>query len=144
MSTAIYSLILNDTQLQGAFKRLITAANNLKPLWEDFGEHLIEPHESAWEAGRSPEGDAWAPLKPASWKRKTSQRMLYEEGDMLSGLVVQPSETELEFGLSNEKAVWHHFGTSRGLPARPLVGLSADDKAYLVDLIEDHIEEAWR
>lgn len=143
MATPIYSLILKDERLQGAFNRLVRLGRDLRPVWQDFGETLIQPHQNAWEAGRSPEGDAWAPLSPATLKRKKTERMLYEEGDMLRGLVVAPSATELSWGLEDEKSPWHHFGTRR-MPARPLVGMPPEGQRNLADLLEDHIDEAWR
>lgn len=142
MAVPIYSLILDDNRLQGAFQRLIRLGRDLRPVWQDFGETLVHPHQSAWSAGRTPDGDPWAPLAPATWRRKRSERMLYEEGDMLRGLVVEATADALTWGLEDEKSPWHHFGTAR-LPARPLVGMPIDGQRNLVDLLEDHIEGAW-
>jgi len=137
-----YRVDLDDEALQAAFRRLYQAGTDLRPLWQDFGEHLELAHEERWEAGQAPGGGGWAPLKPSTWARKRGHKPLFEEGDMLRGLVYDARATELQFGLSDEKAAWHHFGTSRGLPARELVGLSSEDRDVLTEMAVEHLKDA--
>lgn len=143
MTTFTTSLEADFDPLQRAFKRLIKASTDMEPLFRELGEHLTETHEMAWESGKTPEGDTWAPLKPATWKRKRGHKPLFEEGDMLAGLVTNASANQLAFGLSNEKAAWHHFGTKRGLPARGLVGMSEADIAWFGDLMAEELRVTW-
>jgi hypothetical protein len=64
--------------------------------------------------------------------------MLVEDGDMLR-FYSHAGNGEVKVGTVDKKAYWHHAGTERGLPARPLVGFPVADQTFITDLIADHL-----
>ena len=101
-----------------------------------IGETLKPVNEDRHAQGLAPDGTKWKELSPmtigsAVWKsqddsfRKNGQmslataqkvqakksRILYANGDMLGSFNYQVQGTELKLGFSDQKAVWHHFGT---------------------------------
>lgn len=101
-----------------------------------LGESLLRVNQERHNQGLAPDGSKWKELSPmtignAIWKsqaesfRKKGQmslatakkvqarksRILYGNGDMLGSFNYQVQGEELKLGFSDEKAVWHHFGT---------------------------------
>ena len=50
-------------------------------------------------------------LATATKVLEKKRRILYDHGDMLGSFNYQVQGTELKLGFSDQKAVWHHFGT---------------------------------
>lgn len=101
-----------------------------------LGESLLRVNQERHNQGLAPDGTKWKELSPmtigaAVWKsqdesfRKKGQmslatakkvqakksRILYNNGDMLGSFNYQVQGVELKLGFSDQKAVWHHFGT---------------------------------
>ena len=101
-----------------------------------MGESLLRVNKERHDQGLAPDGSKWKELSPmtigtAVWKtqtesfRKSGQmslataskvqarksRILYQHGDMLGSFNYQVQGAELKLGFSDQKAVWHHFGT---------------------------------
>lgn len=138
MSLAV-NITLDDRQLQAALKRLLRAGHNLTDLFADIGEYLMPQHERRWEQNIQPDGQRWQPLKPQTLARKRTDKMLWEEGDLLRGPVYRPRSRSMQFGITDQKAPWHHYGTSRGLPSRELLGLSDADETEIHDIVRDYL-----
>jgi phage virion morphogenesis protein len=119
---------------------LITGEHALedKALLTSIGLALLNENNKRHEAEQEPSGKAWKPLKPATIKRKTNPRMLVEHGDMLR-FYSRVDGDAVVVGTVDRKAYWHHAGTSRGLPARPLVGFEKADQELVIDLVEDYL-----
>ncbi len=155
-----------DTRaVRAAFARMRRAGLQPRPALLAIAEHLQRSHRDRWRRGIGPDGRPWAPLRPSTLSAKRGRFPLYEEGDMLRGLVTRASGKRLVFGISDWKAPLHHFGTEPytitprkkkalawpggpgprrrvdhpGLPARPLVGISASDRREIVEIIEDYL-----
>jgi phage gpG-like protein len=101
-----------------------------------MGESLLRVNQERHNQGLAPDGTKWKPLSPMTigtsvWNkqaesfRKKGQmsiatarkvqarksRLLYDHGDMLGSFNYQVQGDELNLGFSDQKAVWHHFGT---------------------------------
>ncbi|HHJ12299.1 MAG TPA: phage virion morphogenesis protein, partial [Chromatiales bacterium] len=120
MSKLTMDVQIDDRAIRRALRRLQRQTRQMKPVFASIGEELIPSHEKRWAQGVAADGTPWTPLKPATRKRKRTDRMLFEEGDLLRGPVYRATPHALEFGISDFKAPFHQFGTARGLPARPL------------------------
>lgn len=123
-----------------------------------IGESLYRVNSERHDSGQDPDGVAWAPTKPAK------RRILYQHGDLLGSFNYQVHGGELKLGFSDQKAKWHHYGTSPyvitavkaralafngmfrkrvnhpGLPARRLVGFPEADRQLVADVIDDHLQ----
>lgn len=97
------------------------------------------------------DGTPWAPLKPATIKRKGNDRILVEHGALIASLVTvggpnniaEVHPQELIFGTSDPKALFHQYGTSK-MPARPPVGLSRETLDRIADAVADRTVEIMR
>ncbi|WP_050469156.1 phage virion morphogenesis protein [Herbaspirillum chlorophenolicum] len=118
-----------------------------------IGETLKIVNEERHAKGVAPDGTKWKPLSPmtigtAVWKsqgdkfRKNGQmslasaqkvkgrRILYGNGDMLGSFNYQVNGDTLTLGFSDQKALWHHFGTgSYGPKGSPYTILPKTAKA---------------
>jgi phage virion morphogenesis protein len=121
--------------------RMLAAVRNQlldNAMQTSIGLSLLAENEKRHNAGLAPDGTPWTSLKPKTIARKTNPRMLVEHGDMLR-FYSHPGHDGVTIGTVDKKAWWHHAGTARGLPARPLVGFAAADRALVTELIDDHL-----
>jgi phage virion morphogenesis protein len=108
-----------------------------------IGLSLLRANEKRHEAHQAPDGKSWTKLKDKTIARKKNPRWLVEEGDMLR-FYSRVDGDSVVIGTADKKAYWHHAGTSRGLPERPLVGFAELDQRLVKDLIEDHLQVILR
>lgn len=105
-----------------------------EPLTE-FLTTLEDAHLEYYQGEHDPLGAAWAPLSPRTIRKKGSDAILFEHGDMIHSLIASSDSNAIRgviregdqyglvFGTSDEKAMFHMTGTAR-MPARPHVGLN--------------------
>ena len=114
------------------------ALHDSDKLQTSIGLALLKQNDDRHEAGLNPDGSPWTPLKPATIARKKNPRMLVEDGDMLR-FDSQVEGKDVVIGTVDKKAYWHHAGTSRGLPARQLVGFPQADERLTTDIVSDFL-----
>jgi len=87
---------------------------------------------------------AWSERYAAT--RHGGQSLLEGEGDLMDSLDYVASDDEVEVGSNLIYAAVHQFGSEddsdQNIPARPYLGLSADDEAELEETIEVFFGEA--
>jgi len=94
-----------------------------------------------------PDGTPW-PAWSARYAatRHGGQSLLEGEGDLMDSLDYVASDDEVEVGSNLIYAAVHQFGSEddsdQNIPARPYLGLSADDEAELEETIEVFFGEA--
>ena len=123
-----------------------------------IGDSLHRVNTERHDQGQNPDGTRWAPTKAKK------RRMLYQHGDLLGSFSYQVQGSELKLGFSDQKAKWHHYGTSPyvisavkaralsfngmfrkrvkhpGLPSRKLVGFPESDRRLVADVVDDHLK----
>ena len=139
---------IDDQQLNTALAELSAKLDDLTPLFAGFGEYLTRRHQDSWDAEVEPDGTPWVDLKPATWARKKGTKKLRERGHMLGirGLTYDAGADQLIFGMTDEKAGWHHFGTQNRagktiIPARKLLGINDDDSEEFILQVNDFIKK---
>jgi phage virion morphogenesis protein len=170
MAGAAVRVAVRDADLRQALRRLTAKgdAGLVQACLKNIGLAVVKQTRRHFEQQRDPEGQAWAPLNPDYAKGKRGTKILEEQG-MAGGLegsitsVVHPGYVEI--GTNKVYGAIHQFGgTIRPrsgeflvfklggktvlarkvtIPARPYLGLSPQDKAELLDIVEDHIVEIW-
>ena len=85
----------------------------------------------------APDGEKWASLAPATIKARTRKKtlkgdILVDSGLMLGGMTHETGRTWAIIGTNMPYAAFHQTGT-KNMPARPIFGLSAKDKADIQD-----------
>jgi phage gpG-like protein len=80
----------------------------------------------------------WPPLKPSTIARKDGVNTpLLETGEMRDSIAWNSDQHEGYVGTDNMKMVWQEFGTSRGIPPRPVLGLAAAQNEGKVEKIAE-------
>lgn len=110
----------------------------------EFQQIIVAQEAEMFGGQKNAGGTPWAPLKPATIKRKRQNRILYDTGALMasltnvggSGNVHEAMPRELVFGTDIEYAGYLQEGTSK-MPARPPFGLSETTLAKLAEMIAD-------
>lgn len=159
------SLDIVHDEITPALTRVAAALDDPAPLYQDLGEYLVKSTTDRFPTGRAPDGSVWAPKSPttlaAYGARKTNRldtRPLFGPSGILSSTIFyQADASGVEWGSSRIYAGVMQMGagkgafgrTSRGapipwgnIPARPFVGISAEDETNILDIIAESMEGA--
>lgn len=96
----------------------------------------------------APDGSLWAGLKPATLRTKTGKNgktrggILVDRGDLKGSLTSFASERMAVTGTPQLYAVYHQTGT-RHMAARPIFGLSEQDRQDIRQSLADWLGKAW-
>lgn len=154
-----------EFNIQDALDALITIESSLDDtpgLFNHIGETLLDIHEARFNTQESPDGVPWQALSP--WykesKPKQTDKILTLDGNLRSTLHWQIEGNTLLFGTNLVYGAIHQFGgiikpvSANALnvggrpvkqvviPARPWLGISAQDKLLLVDVVREHLRFA--
>lgn len=139
---------VDDAQAQRWFGKLIERGQHLGGLMADIGEVLTESTQRRFDTGIGPDGIAWEPLADGSGR--TPLRLT---GRMRDEIFPTAGDDWVEISATARQARWHQEGTDPfvilakdkkalswpggpgprkkvnhpGLPARPFIGVSAED-----------------
>jgi len=95
---------------------------------------------------QGPDGEAWAGWSEAYAATRGSQHsLLMGEGDLLGSVQNYSTGTTAEVGTPLVYGAIHHFGgaeVGKNIPARPYLGVSAQDRADIRDLVISDWREA--
>lgn len=155
MSGATLYIDIDDAKLREALRRarVALAGNAMRELLERLGNRLFNSTKARAEQQVAPDGSPWAALSPRYQRRKAKKypgrRILEREGHMLGDrLAYQVTDDTLLIGTSGRSKrgytypLAHQFGRGR-VPARPFLGLSAEDEADILETIELHLADAF-
>lgn len=137
----------DDRQVQRALRRLQEAAGDLAPALADIGEHLLLSHDQRFRAQVDPEGNPWQPLndKYKARKKRNQDKILILDALLSGTLRYQVEGDALRFGTGSIYGATHQFGDeARGIPARPFLGIAADDQPVLLQILQEHLAAALR
>ena len=92
----------------------------------------------------SPAGEDWVPWSERhAATRKKSHSLLIEEGGLQESIQSLSTSDEVRVGSNLIYAATHQFGDEeRGIPARPYLGLSDEDREDISDLILGDLSDA--
>lgn len=112
-------------------------------LLADIGQALRLSTLARAEQERSPSGDRWPALSPRykalKAKIKPGRKMLKFAGEMLgSRFSYQVLGGTLLLGTNARYGATMQFGRDE-IPARPWLGLSADDEVEIAEIVKDHL-----
>ena len=144
------SVSVNIKEIEALTKKLkgyaLTSAQEtvlLKSLGVEIETQISERIEST---KRDPEGKTWADIADKTRRYlvrhfPSARPPLWRTGELLDTIESQVSGEVLLTGATKEYARYLQEGTKRGMPARPFVGLSAQDISDLADLIDAWLKE---
>lgn len=132
---------LNADQVLMGLNYMVGNLQHGRRLYGVMGEALRTIHKARFEHEQaSPEGERWQPLsaKYHAKKRKNRNKILIRDGNLKNLLRYQVRGDGVVFGSDRKYARLHHFGSNKshgrgsGVPARPWLGVSDENKAYLL------------
>lgn len=124
----------------------------MRDLMEAELAEVEEIERQSFASQTAANGEAWAPLKPATIRRKGHDRILMETGrlgvsltqrghsDAVVEIVDEPGQGGFARGTSVEYAGFHQTGTKR-MPARPPVGVSEEYCDGFAERAADYLVE---
>ena len=138
----------DDRELQRAINRLIAAGGDMRAAMREVAGHLADSVADSFDREATPEGAPWKPLKPKTVRERQRRRyaagpILERSGDLARSILADHDKTSAVAGTNLIYAATHHFGdASRGIPARPFLGLTDEHKGMILDAIQRHFEAA--
>lgn len=140
------SVEVDDRQVLAALGELIARVEDTRPVFEDIGEYLLRAHDDRFQSQRAPDGTPWQPLSPAyqARKKRNADKILQLEGN-LRDLSYDASRDGVVLGTNRIYGATHQFGRPEaGIPPRPFLGVSDDDRAEILDIVRDSLRDAIR
>ncbi|MDI3259660.1 MAG: phage virion morphogenesis protein [Sinobacteraceae bacterium] len=140
--------MIDDRELVNAIAHVTHVVGSPDDIWRDVGEHLLNSTRDRIKRGVTPDGSAFQPLTKeyeARKLRKVGRRPILEYdlhmvGDRFTysvdheGLIIG---TDVPYGRAQ------HYGyAARGLPSRPWLGLSDDDRDEVRRIVGKHLMDA--
>ena len=141
------ALTFDDPRVIAYLERLAAAGFLNKAVFTAIGEELLLSTDDRFKNQTDPEGRPWASLNAeyAAWKRKFHghDRILKLRGYLRDTLRYQATDVSVAIGSNRVYSAIHQFGGQAGrehkatIPARPYLGVSDDDVAAILEIIED-------
>lgn len=156
-----FAIKVDDRKVIGALNRLERLGGNLRGVMGEIASEMLRSTQARFESGIAPNGAAWKPTKRGG-------RILWQTGRLMRSIYADVDERAAIIGTGDVRAPWHQFGTKPytirakpgralfwrgaphpvgrvnhpGLPARPFLGISAQDKQMILEVAADAIERA--
>lgn len=145
MAGSNVEVTVEDRKVHRALASLQDAGGDPDRAWRDIGEHLLDTTRERFRTETSPGGESWAPLSERyrRRKRKNADKILTRRGRLSGTLTYQVGDGELRVGSNRVYAATHQFGRG-AIPARPFLGLSDDDRDYVLEALTEHLDRALR
>lgn len=166
------NLIVNDASVLRRLRDLQARLTDrqMATAYREIGADLVESTLRRFETSTGPDGKPWAPLaegtvlavlarvKGAYGKRgltkkgataKAGRKPLVDTGVLRDTLRYQLIPGGVEIGTNRFSGEWeggaavHQFGSRNGhIPARPFLGVSADDKATVLGIFDRYLRQS--
>ncbi|KXX64187.1 phage virion morphogenesis protein [Marichromatium gracile] len=119
-----FTIEVQDRPLREALDRLTRRLEDASPAMEDIARALQNHAEDAFQAERSPFGEPWRDLKPATKARRARRghwpgAILSDTGGLAGSISRRAGANFAEVGAGKEYAAIHQFGGRAGMPPGP-------------------------
>jgi phage virion morphogenesis protein len=163
MAGASVSYHLDDDAVRAAIAGLLAASDDLSGPMVEIGEALVSSTNRRFEEGQAPDGSPWPPSIRA---QLTGGTTLVESGRLRDSITYEADASSVRVGTNVLYAAIHQFGgtiRARGggrltfrlpadlgfvspesvqIPARPFLGISEEDEAEILGVLEDWLRDA--
>jgi phage gpG-like protein len=113
-------------------QRVRSKLHDLSELVTQLGEMQHQMTMEDYGAQVSPDG--------AGWVGGPNYHGLVETGAMMGGITLSTGGNTATITASDAKSPWHNFGTSRGIPPRPFIGIGARHESKLKETAEQWLQ----
>lgn len=146
-----------------ALRQAAALLADMTPVYRDIGEYLVESTRRRFADGRDADGLPWRPKSPvtlalyrARGDRADPRPLFGPTGRLSREVNYLATRDRVEIGSSLVYAAVQQLGARKGqfgrsrrkrpipwgnIPARPFLGLSADDSRAVVDIVAEAIEQ---
>ena len=139
-----------NRDLNVVLERLILRNTRLLPLYQEISAELFVSTKARFETETTPEGIPWDALKPATLARKrTSTKLRGQPARLYRSLRPDYSDTFASVSVGVRYAAIHQYGGTpdmapgpAAIPARTYLGLSAEDRAEILEIALDYERDA--
>ena len=157
-------VVIQNDEITGALARLSAALSDLTPVMQEIGEILLDSTKQRFIQGVAPEGTRWAAKSPATMQayRRRGDRvdvrpLFGPSGALSSQIFYEAGPDSVRWGSLMIYATTQQFGAAQGafgrtsrngpipwgrIPARPFLGISAEDQVNILDAITDVLTSA--
>lgn len=159
---------IKSDEIGPALDRLATQLSDLTPYYNIAGEIILDSTVQRFKQGVAPDGTPWAPKSESTIRRYKSMVPAHHDvrplfgpnGKLHSSINYSASAEGLEWGpgiQTRDYAATMQFGAAKGafgrtkfngpipwgdIPARPYLGLSAEDETNLIEELRDWLSGA--
>ncbi|KXF92095.1 phage virion morphogenesis protein [Phaeobacter inhibens] len=154
----MYRLEINEDELSPLILRLQAGLDDMTPVMQDLGELLLQSTQDRMLRGEQPNGAPFAPRSPVTLKHyaakgfKFGSQPLNKSGEMRQQLAYEATADGISWGSNAIQSAVMQFGADKGafgtnaqgkpipwgnIPARPFLGVSAEDRTGIVEELED-------
>lgn len=162
MAGASVTVTVDDRAFREDLALLKKRSSNLQPAFDEIGASLLTSTQQRFEEEKDPEGEPWQKLSESYQKSVVSRskkgkkvhlrggdHILREQGNLFRSITYLATAENAAIGTNRIYAAIHQFGGSpdmrpgpAGIPARPFLGLSAEDEREVHQILLDHLELA--
>lgn len=140
MATSFITVKVNTAEIGKIREDWRLRLINLKKPMRQFLKYLELETKQQFVTQTTPEGYLWEDLKDETWAHKRSDTILREDSIMINSIYTRVRNLEGEIGLSDEKAVYHQFGTDK-MPKREILGVPEERLQKGYTIFETYIGE---
>ncbi len=142
---------VDDRELQAALRNLQQVTGNLRPALQKIGDKLKDSTQQRFGSQTAPDGSAWLGNAESTIARKGRSQPLTEHGTLGDTIDSQLLGNDgVQIGSPMKYAAMMQFGGTKAefpalwgdIPARPFLGISADDRNAVIEIITRHLEQA--
>ncbi|MGD9610779.1 MAG: phage virion morphogenesis protein [Desulfovibrionaceae bacterium] len=150
---------VNTDAVQGILANLIALGANMTPITRALAGVLADIPERAFANQADPvTGQAWAPLKPSTVKRRGSKEPILQANGILAASILPEHGPDFAMvGTATVYAPTHQFGAKKGafgstskgraipwgdIPARPFFGVGPEDEAEFAQVALEGLQRA--
>lgn len=167
MASVSIKVTVKDQGVSDAIARVTAVDRNLiPPLFKNWGEYQIKATRARFLAARGPDGKPWTPLNRVYAAGKRGPGILRERGQLMGSIVYQVTANTLAWGSPLIYAAIHQkggtivprtadalvfrmgnrvvFARKVTIPARPYLGVSAEDREVMGQMADDLLAEVWK
>ncbi|HEY1505749.1 MAG TPA: phage virion morphogenesis protein [Stellaceae bacterium] len=166
MAQVSIKVTVKDQGVSDAIARVTAVDRNLiPPLFKNWGEYQLKATRARFLAARGPDGKPWTPLNRVYAAGKRGPGILRESGQLMGSLVYQVTANQLAWGSPKVYAAIHQkggtivprsadalvfrlgnetvFARKVTIPARPYLGVSAEDREVMGQMADDFLAAVW-
>lgn len=149
MTGISYKVSIDDADMRGKVGELIDRMENREGFFKNVGEHLLTSVASNFENESSPDGAPWQRLSPVTIGVRLRRHgnapltILRVSGGLAGSINYEADNDAVRVGTAKVYGAIQHLGGKAGrnlkvtIPARPFLGMSADDQVAILEIAED-------